>query len=213
MKNQKGVSMITLIITIIVIIILAAIAFVGMDDATSGAQFSGFAQEFGDYALNFKADTVGDIQERYGIEGVTFTNPQLYWMAASGKDADDLTDGTIVPAGTLFAALGAALNDTDALAAEDRCYQITDSEVVGYDDNTKFYGDNLGTEKHYVSQKGLVFTVPGFPRLVDDEYRMYITADLYYDAGTDYANVSTVAAATSGDAITTKTASTEVAGS
>ena len=48
MRNQKGVSLITLVITIIVVIILAAIALGGGAADTAGqAQFSGFATEMG----------------------------------------------------------------------------------------------------------------------------------------------------------------------
>ena len=205
MKNQKGVSMITLIITIIVIIILAAIAFVGMDDATGGAQFSGFAQEFGDYALNFKADSVGDLREKYGVDGITKTDAQLYYEAATGTAAGA---GVLVPAGEVFAALanpasGNAVlmgGNADMFANDAKCYKIKDSNVTGYEDNHKFYGDNLGTEEHYVTEKGVVFTIPGFPRTVDEEYRMYINADTYYVSNAAHDDLATKTAHETGDA-------------
>ena len=75
MKNQKGVSMITLIITIIVIIILAAIAFVGMDDATGNAQFAGFEQEFGDYADNFATQVSVTFDETTGVTTFQIIDP------------------------------------------------------------------------------------------------------------------------------------------
>ena len=200
MKNQKGVSMITLIITIIVIIILAAIAFVGMDDATGGAQFSGFAQEFGDYALNFKADSVGDLREKYGVDGVTKTDAQLYYEAATGTAAEA---GVLVPAGEVFSALAAKdvlKGGTSDMFAEDaKCYKIVDSNVTGYEDNHKFYGDNLGTEEHYVTEKGVVFTIPGFPRTVDEEYRMYINADTYYVSNAAHDDLKDKTTHTTGD--------------
>lgn len=204
MKNQKGVSMITLIITIIVIIILAAIAFVGMDDATGGAQFSGFAQEFGDYALNFKADTVGDLREKYGVDGVTVTDAQLYFSAAD--EDNTIVEGTLIPKGQFLKALGAEdvlLGGNPTMLGDGtnfvNCYLIADSQVGGYEDNHKFYGDNLGTEQHYVTEKGDVFTIPGFPRTVDDEYRMYITPDTYYLSQADHKDLSTKTALSDGE--------------
>ena len=196
MKNQKGVSMITLIITIIVIIILAAIAFVGMDDATGGAQFSGFAQEFGDYALNFKSDTVGDLREKYGVDGIAKTDAQLYYEAATGTAP---AAGVLVPAGKLLAGLTELKGgNTDMLGAEMKCYLIDDSNVSGYEANHKFYGDNLGTEQHYVTEKGDVFTIPGFPRTVDGEYRMYITPDTYYVTNEAHDDLDDLTALTDG---------------
>lgn len=204
MKNQKGVSMITLIITIIVIIILAAIAFVGLDDATGSASFSGFTQEFGDYSLNFKADTVGDLQEKYGVEGKALTNAQLYYEAAKGAAAEA---GILVPQGKVLKALAGELKGENAAILSDgattdtryyNCYLIKDSQVSGYKDDHKFYGDNLGTEQHYVTENGVVFTIPGFPRTVDGEYRMYITADTYYVSNESHDDLATKTALTDG---------------
>ena len=207
MKNQKGVSMITLIITIIVIIILAAIAFVGMDDATGGAQFSGFAQEFGDYQLNFKSKPVGDLKQKYMVDGVSLTDAQYYYMAAQNKSADDATvKGMVVPAGVTFAALGGTDKIT-SLAADDVCYVIADDSKVaaGYKTAEKFYGDNLGTETHYVSEKGFVFTLPGFPRTVDEngtkEYRMYISPNEYYISDESHTDIATTTATTEDDGL------------
>lgn len=195
MKNQKGVSMITLIITIIVIIILAAIAFVGMDDATGSAQFSGFAQEFGDYQTNFKATTVGNLRQKYAVEGIALTDAQYYYMAAQGKKAADV-EGMTVPAGSSFKALGigdSEKSNITSLADDDACYVIAKDNVVAtsYKESEKFYGDNLGTETHYVSEKGFVFTLPGFPRTVDNEYRMYISPTEYYISDEAHSDITT----------------------
>lgn len=203
MKNQKGVSMITLIITIIVIIILAAIAFVGMDDATGSAQFSGFASEFGDYATNFQNGPYSNVTEAFGLAGKAANKTQKYYAAARGitlSDFDGILNGVTTPAGYQFKETvlkhGATTNVKfivkDATGAEyagedfTLFYQIKDGVMKEYPETKNFYGDANGEETHWVTDTGLVFTLPGFPREVDGEERMYITASLYYnptDAG------------------------------
>ena len=54
--NNKGISMITLIITIIVIVILAAIAIVMSVDATQKATVAKFKSEFADFSLLTKRE-------------------------------------------------------------------------------------------------------------------------------------------------------------
>ena len=44
-RNQKGISMVSLVITIIVIIILAAVAFSGSEETISRSGFSGYATD------------------------------------------------------------------------------------------------------------------------------------------------------------------------
>lgn len=198
MKNQKGVSMITLIITIIVIIILAAIAFVGMDDATGSAQFSGFASEFGDYATNFQNGPYSNVTEAFGLAGKAANKTQKYYAAArkvSLSEFDGILNGVTTPAGYTFVAdkmsdkidevetkfvikdaTGAAYTDEDFTVF----YQIANNVMSEYT-NKDFYGDANGEETHWVTDTGLVFTLPGFPREVDGEERMYITASLYYN--------------------------------
>lgn len=192
MKNQKGVSMITLIITIIVIIILAAIAFVGMDDATGSAQFSGFASEFGDYANNFQNGPYANVTEALGLAGKASNKAQKYYAAArkvSLSEFDTVLNAITVPGGYTFNAGSPEIKDATGAAYTndtfDVCYQIKDGVMEAYPANTKFYGDANGTESHWVTNKGLVFTLPGFPRSVDGEERMYITADLYYIPAAD----------------------------
>ena len=219
MKNQKGVSMITLIITIIVIIILAAIAFVASGDTINSAQFSTFTQEFGDYAVNFTTDPMAKLQEKLGLSGKTMTEAQkIYLSARQGLVEADVT-GVIVPAGVNFTnnlaytendvttALANLVNASgqvvtteywgakvtaDETASDDNsiaCYQIVDSQMSGYKDNHKFYGDNLGAETHWVTEKGFVFTLPGYQRTVEGEPRMYISPEVYYVVDTNFSNV------------------------
>lgn len=192
MKNQKGISMIALIITIIVIIILAAIVFIASGDTMSSAQFSTFAQEFGDFQLNFQNDPLADVQLDYGTRGVALTKAQAIWLASSPEN-NTLPENVVIPAGSHFEELAGAVrneagDNLDLGSATVYCYEITDSQVEGYKADHKFYGDNLGTESHWVTSDGYVFTLPGYPRTVNSENRMYVSPEYYYVAGDNFAN-------------------------
>lgn len=187
MKRNKGVSMITLIITIIVIIILAAIAFVGMDDATGSAQYAKFSSEFGDYATNFTAGAVTKVQESLGLAGKVANKSQIVYCAARGvnlSEFDQVLNGVVTPGGYTSEKFQNDIKDatgaTYVLAsATTPCYEIKDDVMNEYKGKS-FYGNANGQETHWVTATGKVFTLPGYPRTVDGEERMYISADLYY---------------------------------
>lgn len=158
----------------------------------SSAQFSGFAQEFGDYALYFKYDAVASLRERFGIEGIALTDAQLYYMAATGAEYEK---SILVPEGVEFVTKLNTLEDPNLYGMSIWknenivCWEIKDSQIDSYQDGHKFYGDNLGVEKHFVTQDGVVFTLPGFPRVVDDEHRMYINESTYYITDEDHFDI------------------------
>ena len=206
MKNQKGVSMITLIITIIVIIILAAIAFVAAGDSVSSAQFSKYATAIGEYGENFRNDPLARVTESLGTAGKLATDEQKVYCAARDIDLADFDtklNGIPVPAGYTSARFQTDIKDstgkTFVLAdAETPVYEIDDkimAEYVKGEEFNDFYGDSNGKETHWVTADylttGRVFTLPGYPRTVDGEDRMYITADLYYLAATGEADLLT----------------------
>ena len=86
MRNQKGVSLITLIITIIVVIILAVIILrSGASDAPDQAAFSGFTSEMGDLQDNVTAAMLTAKGEE-AIRGNQRSEAQLYnFIARGGK--------------------------------------------------------------------------------------------------------------------------------
>lgn len=195
MRNQKGVSLVALIITIIVIIILAAIVMRPGGEAIDQGQFAGYAQEFGEYtdavttsALDVKADTA--------IEGHVINAAQMNYMLANGIKAVDFSgsaaDGMMVPSGdeipaVILYALGYQKREGDEALeywqARVPAYEIKDDRFVeGYDkEEFDFYGNSNGDEKHYVTSDGKVFTLPGFPQTQEDKsIRYYINANQFY---------------------------------
>lgn len=197
MKNQKGVSLIALIITIIVIIILAAIVMQSSTGTVDQANFAGFAQEIGDYT-SAVTTSAASIKADAAVEGVIINDAQKNYMLANGVKATDLKSGDgimgyTVPAdkstqdkmpAVILRALGGYTSGDSILYYQARvpAYKITDDKFVeGYKSNFDFYGDSNGPETHYVTSDGTVFTLPGFPQTQEDKsIRYYINATSYY---------------------------------
>lgn len=187
MKNQKGVSLIALIITIIVIIILAAIVMSSGGNTISQANYASFAQQFGEYADQVKIDAATVMAET-GKNGKTINNAQKFFMTANGftdlgsgdEDGEVGAFGYQLPVGYVLPdpikeVLGLTDDTTNTVVA----YLITDQEINGYENkaNLDFYGDSNGTEYHLVTSDGTVFTIPGFQEEQENgTVKYYITS-------------------------------------
>lgn len=183
MRNSKGISLITLIITIIVMVILAAIAFMAAGDQVESAKFSKFASEFGDYAVEFNTNEIAKVGEELAILGKMTNTAQKVYSAARDVEAnefDDILKGIVVPGG--YTCIRFQTDIRDGAGAPKIISDVNTPVYEIKDNGKKFYGDANGKETHWVTAKGTVFTIPGYPRVVDGEERMYITSDLYYVA-------------------------------
>lgn len=193
MKNQKGVSLIALIITIIVIIVLAAIVMQSSTGTVDEANFAGFAQEMGDYT-SAVTTSAASVKADAAVEGFIINDAQKNYMLATGIEASEITSGDtevmgmIVPAkdgnkyqmtDTILRTLGYNTSDDKTEVA---AYVIEDDEFIdGYKTNFDMYGDSNGPETHYVTSDGTVFTLPGFPQTQEDRsIRYFITPTAYY---------------------------------
>lgn len=158
-----------------------------MDDATGSAQYAKFSSEFGDYATNFTAGAVTKVQESLGLAGKVANKSQIVYCAARGvnlSEFDQVLNGVVTPGGYTSEKFQNDIKDatgaTYVLAdATTPCYEIKDDVMNEYKGKS-FYGNANGQETHWVTATGKVFTLPGYPRTVDGEERMYISADLYY---------------------------------
>jgi hypothetical protein len=182
MRNQKGVSMITLVITIIVVIILAAIALGGgATDSITQGQFSGFAsevatvQEAVDVAMfNAQGDEVQ--------KGNTRTDAQLYnFIARGGIDVVDDNKEWLVQAD----------------AASIPCTLINEQyakDSIGVELPVRRVETYKGTNQnvsYYVTPKGQVFVWP--PYMYQD--KSYITGDVTVKSGDAAFTATTYASA------------------
>lgn len=173
MKN-KGVSMITLIITIIVVIILAAIAMILSGNPQQKARVAKFKSEFSDFRL-----LVSKEYEETKGEIATFSKRlqtnQIYYMIAKNKKYSEMEGKPAVPDGRVgeltIEILGVPL-------AGDEYYEITsDLNITGMEEQKKWYFD---TEKHYVTDEGIPFVLPGFLEQDDGVNKWWINENSYY---------------------------------
>lgn len=174
MKNQKGVSLITLVITIIVVIILAAIALGGGAADTAGqAQFSGFATEMGGLKESVQT-AITTAKGDEAIRGNSRSNAQLANFVARG--------GAMVISGDSGDAMWLTQSDANAIP----CTLIQKTyakEVFGAKLPVRkvetYYGTNQEVS-YYVTPQGQVFCWP--PYTYDD--KSYVTNNLTVKDGT-----------------------------
>jgi len=203
MKNQKGVSLIALIITIIVIIILAAIVMSSGGNTITQANYASFAQQFGEYADQVKIDAATVMAET-GKNGKSINNAQKFHMVANGfmdlESGDkegtfgyQLPIGYVIPP-SIQKALG--IPTENQTTKEIVAYLITDKEINGYERraNLDFYGDSNGAEQHFVTSDGTVFTIPGFHEEQEDgSIKYYVTSQgNYYTVKGKYTGTATM---------------------
>lgn len=156
MRNQKGVSLITLIITIIVVIILAVIALVGANDAPTQAQFADYTNEMGglqDSVTVAAKTTQGKEVERGGQR----TDAQLYNFIARGGY-------TAIPATASGDEKWLVQSDARAIPCTliDKRYA---EASIGSELPVRKVETNNGTNQemsYFVTPKGVVFSWPPF---------------------------------------------------
>lgn len=174
-KRKKGISLIALIITIIVIILLAAIVMMASGETVDEADFAKFVSEFGDFhsavVLDF-ANREADLLDA----GIVVPEKAIFYAIANNEVANADTKaeakGKIEDLGKKF--LPEDLEGTEY-------YEITSQgNVSEWERERTFYSKS---EKLYVTDKGEVFTLPGFPRKQGEEQRYYVNEKKYYNDG------------------------------
>ena len=175
MKNKNlGISLISLIITIIVIIILAAIViFTGLGTPDQ-ANFASFASEFSDFNLAVDNAYMKEF-EGNSLSGKSRSKAQVYYKIATGVDVG-LEDVNKVPEATgTVASLGTIYPEN--LAGKDY-YEITsDTNVHNWKKQTKYFEE---AEKHYLTDEGEAFFLPGYPVEDGDVTKWYVNESKYY---------------------------------
>ena len=172
--NNKGISMITLIITIIVIVILAAIAMVMSADATQKATVAKFKSEFADFSLLTKRE-YNNRTEKLVMESSTLTQPQIYYMIASGKKYSEVVGKQTEPSGKVSELTVEILGDP--LLGNEYYELVDDTNIAGVEKHKNWF---LETEKHYVTDKGVAFILPGFLEEEEGVYKWWINERSYY---------------------------------
>ena len=170
--KKSGISLISLIIVIIVIIIIAAIViFTGLD-TPSQAQLARIVQSYADYRLAIREDyTNRRLEDTFKRDNLT--DAQTYYSIASGIELSG-KDSTVPD--TTVSALGVSIKPESLIGNE--CYKITsDTNIESIKTQKKFYED---TESHYLTDKGDIFILPGYPVEENGITRWYINEKLFY---------------------------------
>lgn len=183
--NNKGVSIITLIITIIVIIILASIAIVENSNATGKATIAKFKSEFSEFSTLTKNEYFSRLG-KFSTGNTKEARSKVYYMIASGKDYDEVKKNPTEPAGTVDNLTIDILGE--ALLGNEYYEIVDDTNIAGVSKHKQWYSS---TEKHYVTDEGNVFILPGF--LEDDEgvYKWWINEHSYYITTTSEGEANT----------------------
>ena len=173
LKNNSGISLMTLIVTIVVIIILAAIVIYNGFNTPEQATLAKFKTEISDFSLSVIDDFI-DTNTEFIVNGQDRTDAQIYYMIASGKETIGKNEEPVV-AGKV-GELGVTILPMDLKGNE--YYEITnDKNIDKWNSDVQYY---TSTEKHYVTDEGVVFILPGYLDENNGEKRWWINDELYY---------------------------------
>ena len=101
-KQNKGVSLITLIITIIVVIILAVIVMIGTGGTIEQANYSSYMDDLGKVKEAVQTKAM-EVKGEYLIEGRTVSMEEIYhYVAKGGKTGEYFVGKANVPAYTII---------------------------------------------------------------------------------------------------------------
>ncbi|MBQ9314429.1 MAG: hypothetical protein IJ220_05475 [Clostridia bacterium] len=176
--RKSGISVIGLI-TLIVIIIIAASLIPKIMRFFGGDKFTNFQKDFEDYASHVEQDFL----HRKSRDLTQSDNSKIYYEIANDVSISDDID--FKATGTVNE-LGLDLNPTQLNGSE--FYQILkDSNISGINSNKKFYDSK---EKHYVTNQGEVFFLPGYKVEDDGATKWYISASKYYESDDPVRDIS-----------------------
>ena len=169
--------MISLIITIIVIILLVSIAIFSGMETPQNASLAKFISEFSDYSLAVSNDYIERYRNNF-TQNLTRTKAQVYYEIASGRDDIEMNTPTVssMLVTDLKEAYGKIMPD-DLKGVE--CYEVThDYNIKDIKNDKIFYTEN---EKHYITDEGIAFVLPGYPEYAGNEVeKWWINEKQYY---------------------------------
>ena len=161
MNNQKGVSMVSLVITIIVIIILAAVAFSGSQETIGRAGFSGYTTDIDSVRTAFLTEGVTNLIGSEAAKNNTVTEAQAYNYLAKG--ATTAAKASVAKNAWLSKAQANAIPAT-------RIEKEFAKEAIGIElpkRTVNTYGATGVEIEYFVTNKGDIFTWPPYFRSDD----------------------------------------------
>ena len=119
------------------------------------------------------------------MESSTLTQPQIYYMIASGKKYSEVVGKQTEPSGKVSELTVEILGDP--LLGNEYYELVDDKNIAGVEKHKKWFSE---TEKHYVTDDGVAFVLPGFLEEEDGVYKWWINERSYY-IGEGSSNVET----------------------
>lgn len=169
-KCSKGITNAGLLVAVLIIAI-GVFVFAKLVGLLGGDKFQNFKKDFDDYADSLKQDYLMR-------KSNSLTQPKeskFYYEIANGVSISD--DTVFEPTGTLIE-LGLDVKPQTLSGTE--FYEIKkDTNIVGVSFNQNFSGSS---EKHYVTDAGEVFFLPGFMQEEEGVKRWYINSQKYYES-------------------------------
>ena len=179
-KSSLGISLISLIITIIVIIILAAIVIFSGLGTPDSANLAKFTSEFADFNLAVDNAYMKEV-ETNALSNKSRSKKQIFYKIASGEDVVETNAGNVnkVPDRTgtvadLEARLGKIYPET--LEGEDYYLITKDTNVYNWKNQKQYFEEG---EKHYLTDEGEAFFLPGYLVQNGDENQWWINENKF----------------------------------
>ena len=171
-QNQKGVSMVSLVITIIVIIILAAVAFSGSEETIGRSGFSGYVTDIDSVRTAFMTEGIPTLMGEEETKNNTVTKAQAYNYLARGINTNSYSKAEKKSAWL-----------SKSQAANIPCTEIekeTAKDAIGIKLPKRKVNtfDASGIEiSYFVTNKGDIFTWPPYYR--SDDGLFYVNDTIY----------------------------------
>ena len=179
--KKAGISLISLVITIIVIIILAAIVIFNGLNAPDSAKFAKYSQQVDSFQSAVHDEYLKRVAQ-YAVESQTRTDKEIYYMIATGKESDiteRIKTEEQAETGRLDE-LGLTIQPTELEGEE--YYEVNfDANIGDVKDTKGLYSAFKEEEKHYITDKGEFFVLPGYQYKNNETSKWYITAGKYYE--------------------------------
>ena len=166
-QNEKGVSMLSLVITIIVIIILSAVAFSGSQETVGRAGFAGYTADIDSVRSAFLTEGITNLMGQELSKNHTVTEAQAYNYLAKGATTKRLSASEKEHAW---------LSKGQARAIP--CTRIEKEyakDAIGIDlpvRKVNTYGATRVEMEYFVTNEGIIFTWPPYYR--SDEELFYV---------------------------------------
>lgn len=156
-----------MVVTIIVIIILASIVIFNGLSTPESAEFSEFATEVSEFNLVAKNEYAKIFREHIEQNDIV-TDSHIYYELATGRKESPNPVDTVDNLGNIYPDM---LNGNEYYLIED------DINIDGCDTDKKYFGDN---EKHYITDEGEVFILPGYLVEENGVQKWWINENKYY---------------------------------